>query len=138
MTNHFFLRTDYYLENIPPTFLSEMESAVNIVECLKIYFTSYVRLSSCIKTLGFSEDLKHVQFWHSWYEAHISLTRSDISIIFYFLIVFVVTLQPELGWNVTEVVVLLINLMFNNCSLILGHLYAYYLIPYRSPIRQTG
>ena len=29
-----------------------------------------------------------------------------------------VTLQPELGWKVTEVDILLINLMFNNCPLI--------------------
>ena len=32
--------------------------------------------------------------------------------------IFVVTFQSGLGWKVTEVVTLLINLMFNNCSLI--------------------
>ena len=29
------------------------------------------------------------------------------------------TLQPELGWKVNKVVILLINLMFNNCPLII-------------------
>ena len=60
----------------------------------------------------------------------------------------VVTLQPELGRMVTEVVTLLLNLSvyqsltlsFINSikGLRLGNLYAHFLIPYRSLKRQTG